>query len=122
MMGLEYADQRSYASTYGRFNTLTTRAPDRAILVVGKVTATRGATLSTLNRADPHGREDCDTAYALIEGCTGDAHYYCGFNAGGGCSGAPSSPVPGGSICNDDPTILRSPTPAAMRRATAALR
>jgi RHS repeat-associated protein len=109
--GLDYADQRFYASSYGRFNT-----PDPARSSAGasdpgswnRYAYTRG---DPVNRKDPRGLEDCDTAYALIEGCTGDPNDYCGSDPSDpDCIG---QPAPGESICNEDPMTLALADPEA---------
>jgi RHS repeat-associated protein len=65
--GLDYADQRYYASTYGRFNT-----PDRYQASAGpsdpgswnRYSYTRG---DPVNRLDPSGRDDCDAYYDFCD-------------------------------------------------------
>ena len=70
--GLDYADQRFYASTYGRFNT-----PDPYMASGGpsdpgswnRYSYTQG---DPVNRFDPSGNAYCDVSYAdAVMPCTG---------------------------------------------------
>ncbi len=70
--GLDYADQRYYASTYGRFNTVD---PDGASAKPGdpvswnRYAYTRG---DPVNRIDPRGMDDCDLMETAFFGCPDD--------------------------------------------------
>ncbi len=102
--GLDYADQRFFASIYGRFNTpdpyQASGGPDEPASW-NRYAYTRG---DPINRVDPRGLEDCDTAYSLIEGCTGDPNDYCGSNpADPECIG---ESAPGDAICDSNPTVI----------------
>ena len=112
--GFDYADQRFYASGYGRFNTA-----DPSISSVGpqdpaswnRYSYTRG---DPVNRIDPRGLDDCDPNYNCYCDLYGDC-YTCGpsadaFGAGaldsvgcgteGGGGGAGAAPSCSISVAN----------------------
>jgi RHS repeat-associated protein len=86
MMGLDYADQRFFASTYGRFNTADPYGENRGgpgdpsdSLSWNMYSYTRG---DPVNRLDPHGLADCGDTWVTDASLSGPCSVASGLGWG----------------------------------------
>jgi RHS repeat-associated protein len=94
---LDYADQRYYASSYGRFNTADQYMASAGPGDPGSWNRYRYASGDPVNRIDPSGRDDCNVADPSCEegcdqsdpSCLGDSNSFSGTTGGPSvsCSG-----------------------------------
>ncbi len=99
--GLDYADQRFYASTYGRFNTQDPSQSPAPSDPSSPASWNRFsyASLDPINNNDPTGLDDdCDPTLELSEGCPA-----FGPDPGPGSGPSPAPPPPPQITC---PAIL----------------